>query len=80
MVGNCQVSTTVYNAVLAIPELEVIERHPHSNDVPYIKKGLDAAVSYGSADLKFKNNLSYDIKIYIEVTTDFVTVRLMKLS
>ena len=28
--GNCQVSTTLYNAVLQIPELEVIERHQHS--------------------------------------------------
>lgn len=45
--GNCQVSSTLYNAVLAIPnELEVIERHPHSAPVPYIEKGKDAAVSY----------------------------------
>ena len=32
--GNCQVSSTLYNAVLAIPnELEVVERHPHSAPV-----------------------------------------------
>lgn len=45
--GNCQVSSTLYNAVLAAPsELEVVERHPHSAPVPYIEKGKDAAVSY----------------------------------
>jgi len=45
--GNCQVSSTLYNAVLAVPnELEVIERHPHSARVPYIEAGKDAAISY----------------------------------
>lgn len=45
--GNCQVSSTLYNAVLAVPnELEVIERHAHSAPVPYIEEGKDAAISY----------------------------------
>lgn len=55
--GNCQVSTTLYNAVLKIPELKVTERHSHSNSVPYIQEGKDAAVAYGSYDFKFVNNL-----------------------
>ena len=41
--GNCQISTTLYNAVLAVPNLNVTERHAHSNYVPYIQKGKDAA-------------------------------------
>lgn len=36
--GNCQISSTLYNAVLTIPSLKVIERHEHSNKVPYAKK------------------------------------------
>lgn len=45
--GNCQVSSTLYNAVLAAPnELEVVERHAHSAPVPYIEEGKDAAISY----------------------------------
>ena len=44
--GNCQVSTTLYNAVLSLDGIEIIERHSHSNSVPYITKGQDAAVSY----------------------------------
>ena len=48
--GNCQVSSTLYNAVLAAPnEVEVIERHAHSAPVPYIEEGKDAAVSYRSS-------------------------------
>lgn len=54
--GLCQVSTTLYNAVLKVPNAKVTERHPHSNKVPYIKSGRDAAVSYGAQDFKFVNN------------------------
>lgn len=43
--GNCQVSSTLYNAVLAVPSLTVTERHPHSNHVPYVPEGKDAAVA-----------------------------------
>lgn len=77
--GNCQISSTLYNAVLAFPELEVVERHPHSADVPYIEKGKDAAVSYGSHDFKFKNNSDSIVKIYASNTTDDITIRLVKL-
>ena len=61
--GNCQVSTTLYNAVLKVQGINVTERHNHSNTVPYIEKGQDAAVSYGSYDFKFVNNTGYDLKI-----------------
>ncbi len=62
--GNCQISSTLYNAVLAVPSLSVIERHAHSNYVPYIQKGKDAAVAYGSYDFKFVNNTGNDIIIH----------------
>jgi len=79
--GNCQVSSTLYNAVLAAPnELEVVERHPHSAPVPYIEEGKDAAVSYGSHDFKFKNNTTSTIKIVAENTTDNITIKLIKIS
>ena len=57
--GNCQISSTLYNAVLKIPSLTVIERHEHSSDVYYVPEGQDAAVSYGSVDFKFRNDNSY---------------------
>lgn len=61
--GNCQVSSTLYNAVLKIQGLKVTERHEHSNTVPYVPKGKDAAVAYGSYDFKFVNNTGNTIKI-----------------
>lgn len=78
--GNCQVSTTLYNAVLAIPELQVIERHEHSGYVPYIEEGKDAAVSYGSHDFKFINNTDSTIKILAQNTPEEITIRLIKIS
>lgn len=77
--GNCQVSSTLYNAVLSLPSLKVVERHEHSNKVPYVQTGKDAAVAYGSVDFKFKNENSYDIKIYAEATKDNVSIRIVKI-
>ena len=78
--GNCQISTTIYNAVAQIPELEVIERHNHSRDVKYIEKGKDAAVAYGSYDFKFKNNTDGVIRIVMEKTEKTITAKLIKIS
>lgn len=77
--GNCQVSTTLYNAVLKIPSLVVTEKHEHSNKVPYIEDGKDAAVAYGSYDLKFRNDTGFDIKIKAENSADSVTITLYKI-
>ena len=78
--GNCQISTTLYNAVLAVPSLSVIERHAHSNYVTYIKKGKDAAVAYGSYDFKFKNNSGKDIKLLFEVNNNSVTASIIQIG
>ena len=78
--GNCQVSTTLYNAVLEVPSLVVTERHAHSNNVPYIQKGKDAAVAYGSYDLKFKNNSSNSIKILSSTDGNYVYISLIELK
>lgn len=77
--GNCQVSTTLYNAVLKVPNLDVTERHEHSNKVPYISQGKDAAVAYGSYDFKFKNNTGYDIKISAKNAANNVVITLYKI-
>lgn len=77
--GICQVSTTIYNAVLEVEGLEVKERHEHSRDVVYIKDGKDAAVSYKSADLKFKNTLDYDVKLEAKVENNKVKIKLIRI-
>ena len=78
--GNCQISSTLYNAVLSVSSLKIIERHEHSNKVPYVKKGKDAAVAYGSYDFKFQNNSGNDIKLAFNVTADNVTSTIYKLQ
>ena len=77
--GICQLSTTIYNAVLKVEGLKITERHEHSREVPYIKDGKDAAVSYGNSDLKFKNNLDYDGRIDAEVENRKLKITLMRI-
>ncbi len=65
--GICQVSTTLYNAVL-LAELEVTERHNHSMIVTYVDPSADAAIAESSGkDFRFVNNTDYPI--YIEGKT-----------
>ena len=65
--GICQVSTTLYNAVL-LAEMEVTERHNHSMEVSYVAPSADAAIAESAGkDFKFVNNTDYPI--YIEGTT-----------
>ncbi len=61
--GVCQVSTTLYNAVLRA-ELEVVERSPHSMVVSYVKPSMDAAIAGDYKDFKFKNNT--DVPVFIQ--------------
>lgn len=61
--GVCQVSTTLYNAVLKA-ELEIVERSPHSMVVSYVKPSMDAAIAGDYKDFKFRNNT--EVPIYIE--------------
>lgn len=76
--GNCQVSTTIYNAVKDLPGIEITEKHEHSNNVPYIEKGLDASVAYNSQDFKFINTNSYPITLDVSATENEITVNVIK--
>ncbi len=60
--GVCQVSSTLYSAVL-YADLKITLRQNHSQTVAYVPKGQDATVSYGVIDFKFENNTAYPIKI-----------------
>ena len=60
--GICQVSTTLYNAVLRA-ELNVTERSNHSMTVHYVSLSADAAISGTDKDLKFTNNLDHPVYI-----------------
>lgn len=61
--GICQVSTTLYNAVLNA-EMEIVKRFNHSMVVSYVDPAADAAIAGTYKDLRIKNN--YDFPILIE--------------
>jgi vancomycin resistance protein YoaR len=69
--GVCQISTTLYNAVLRA-ELLVAQRQNHSMVVSYVKPSQDAAIAGTYKDLKFTNN--YSTPIYIEGYTSGKTI------
>ncbi len=77
--GLCQISSTLYNAVLDA-NLEVTERHAHSRRVYYVPKDKDATILYGTLDLKFKNNSDSDIKIEATNDSTNVTITLKKMK
>lgn len=61
--GICQVSSTLYNALL-LAEIEIVERSPHSMTVSYVPLSQDAAIAGNYKDLVFENNT--EAPIYIE--------------
>ncbi len=60
--GICQVSSTLYCAVL-YANLEVVERVNHQLPVSYVPLGQDATVDYGNIDFRFRNNTPYPLRI-----------------
>lgn len=63
--GICQVSTTLYNALLRCGnEIEITNRKHHSWPSSYVPYGLDATVSTGGPDLAFVNNTGSDLYIF----------------
>ena len=63
--GICQVSSTLYNAVVNAG-LEVRSRTQHSRPSSYVDKGLDATVQDDRLDFVFRNNTNADIFIETE--------------
>ncbi len=74
--GVCQVSSTLYSAVL-YADLEIVERRSHSLLVTYVPKGQDATVVYGGQDFKFKNNTNSPIKIEATASRGVCKVRIL---
>ena len=77
--GICQVSTTLYNAVLRA-NLEIVQRRNHSMGVTYVPAGHDAMVNIGTSDFKFKNNREYPVKVVAFVGTGSVTCQIQGLK
>lgn len=71
--GVCQVTSTLYNAVL-LADLAIEERVSHFRPPGYVPLGQDATVADGQIDFKFRNNTAGNILVQAEVANGRVTV------
>lgn len=74
--GICQVSSTLYWSTL-LADLEIVNRVCHGMPVTYMDLGLDATVSWGYTDFKFKNNTNFPIKIEARVENGYVKIQIL---
>lgn len=65
--GICQTSTTLYNAA-DYSGLTIIERRRHSLPIAYVPKGRDAMVSWGTSDLRFRNDYTFPVILRTYIT------------
>jgi vancomycin resistance protein YoaR len=77
--GICQITTTLYNAVL-LANLEIVERSNHQFVPSYSDASRDATVVYGAIDFKFKNNRDYPIKITCSVANGIANFKIFGLK
>lgn len=71
--GICQISSTLYNAVV-MANLEVVERRNHQFVTSYLPAGRDATVVYGVTDFQFKNTRKYPIRLTASVQNGIATI------
>ncbi len=74
--GTCQVSSTLYNAVL-YSDLSIVSRTNHMFPVDYCPVGQDATVADTGVDFKFVNSMNYPIKISAVTSGYTVTVSII---
>ena len=67
--GVCQVSTTMYNAVL-MGDYEIVYRQAHSSRLSYVAGGLDATINTGTIDFKWSNNTEAPIYVFTWIDTE----------
>ena len=73
--GICQLSSTLYYCCL-LSNFDIVYRTGHIYYQTYVPYGMDATVSWGGPDYKFKNNTPYPVKICAWRTSGYITVEL----
>ena len=62
--GTCQVSSTLYNVLLQLPDITIIYRHPHGpSGAKYLPHGMDAAVGRDDLNLHIRNDYDFPIRV-----------------
>lgn len=73
--GICQTSSTLYCAAL-YANLEIVARDEHGFAVSYVPWGMDATVSWGGPEFKFKNNREFPVKIVTKCENRQLTIEI----
>lgn len=75
--GSCQISSTLYNAVLPLNGLTVLARAPHGlNGAPYLPHGVDA--SSGGLNFIFRNDYNFPVRIVSHVQDGVLYIAIYK--
>lgn len=74
--GVCQVSSTLYNAVL-LSNLKVVQRINHSLPISYVPLARDATVVDGGVDLIIENTSKFPILLVSDITPPYLTVAVL---
>ena len=73
--GICQTSSTLYYATL-LANLEIVSRANHRFYPGYIELGMDATVSWGGPEFRFRNDTGYPIRIEVIYKNDNLTINI----
>lgn len=77
--GTCQVSSTLYNVLLQLPGITVLQRRAHgANGASYLPIGVDAAVGNKALNLRFRNDYAFPIRIDGTVQDGALTIAIYK--
>lgn len=78
--GTCQVSTTLYNVLLQLPEgMTIVHRRPHGPaGAKYVPHGVDAAVGSPQLDLIFQNDFPFPIRIQASAQDGALFIAILK--
>ena len=74
--GICQTSSTIYYAAL-LSNLEIVERYAHRYVVTYMPLGMDATVSWGGPEFRFRNDTGYPLRIDVACDNSEITVTMV---
>ena len=77
--GTCQVSSTLYNVVLQLPGLTVLQRRAHGNNgASYLPIGVDAAVGSSELNFRFRNDYDFPIRIFAACQDGALTIAIYR--
>lgn len=74
--GVCQVSSTLYNAIL-LANLTPVQRTAHFFPSSYVPAGLDATVADGQIDFSFKNQLPHNVYLLASAQEGELTIQVL---